>query len=200
MGLHYRFTFTRPFSTTRWGFCGWTWASSTRQSEVVVPGCQFPGGKRDPGRDSGGPVSTGNGDRSQSSIQVSSLSCILQPLLYWFGAQKGLIRETLSGAAPCSSRGAREMATQSSTAWLQSASPMAVSRGGGRGSRTWALTSEAGPAAVTRGGGAARLPGPGGDSFKRRASCAAARALAEPGSGTASAWELGCWSCLGAAR
>lgn len=119
MGLHYRFTFTRPFSTTRWGFWGWTWASSTRQSEVVVPDCQFPGGKRDPGRDSGGPVCTGNGDRSQKSIQVSSLSCILQPLLYWFGAQKRLIREALSGAAPCSSRGAREMATQNSTAGLQ---------------------------------------------------------------------------------
>lgn len=56
-----------------------------------------------------------------------------------------------------------------------------------------ALTSGAGPAAVTRGGGAVRLPGPGGDSFKRRAACAAARALTDTGPGTASTRELGCW-------
>lgn len=36
---------------------------------------------------------------------------------------------------------------------------------------------------MTRGGGAAHFPGPAGDSFKRRAACAVARALAEPGPG-----------------
>lgn len=75
------------------------------------------------------------------------------------------------------------MATQSSAAGRENRRPTAASRGGGPGTRARALTSGAGPAAVTRGGGAAHLPGPAGDSFKRRAACAAARALAEPGPG-----------------
>lgn len=63
----------------------------------------------------------------------------------------------------------------------------------GAGAAGRALTSGAGPAAVTRGGGAVRLPGRGGDSFKRRAAGAAARALTDTGPGTASTQELGCW-------
>lgn len=38
-----------------------------------------------------------------------------------------------------------------------------------------------------------RLPGRGGDSFKRRAACAGARALTDTGPGTASIQELGSW-------
>ena len=53
---------------------------------------------------------------------------------------------------------------------------------------------------MTRGGGAAHLPGPAGDSFKRRAACAAAGALAEPGPACQSSEGLSCWSCCGAVR
>lgn len=149
MGPHHRFTFPRLS-----GFPGASLEFFERQSGVVLPGCQFPGGKRDPGRRIGGPVCTGNGDRSASSIQVSSLFCILQPLLSRFGAwQEAPAPAVLGGrerwrhrAAP---RGGRARARQ-----------RVPGPGGGRRGRARALTSGAGPAAVTRGGGAARLPGP----------------------------------------
>lgn len=75
------------------------------------------------------------------------------------------------------------MAPQSSAAWRETWRPSAAARGGGPGARAGALTSGAGLAAVTREGGTAHFPGPAGDSFKRRAACAVAHALAEPGPG-----------------
>ncbi|XP_064433027.1 tumor necrosis factor receptor superfamily member 19L isoform X2 [Mirounga angustirostris] len=87
------------------------------------------------------------------------------------------------------------MATQSSAARREKRRPSAASRGGSPGAQARALTSGAGPTAVTRGGGAAHLPGQASDSFKRRATCAIARALAEPGPGLR--FYLGlCWELL----
>lgn len=199
VGPHHRFTFPRLS-----GFPGASLEFFERQSGVILPGCQFPGGKRDPGRRIGGPVCTGNGDRSASSIQGSRLFCILQPLLSRFGAWKEASPEAASGAGPCSSRGAREMATQSSAAGRESASPAAGSRARGREAGASPGSDVGGGAGGrdARGRGCApSRPGPGGDSFKRRAAGAAARAFAEPGPGSASTTpELGCWSCRGAAR
>ncbi|XP_074191889.1 tumor necrosis factor receptor superfamily member 19L isoform X2 [Rhinolophus sinicus] len=95
------------------------------------------------------------------------------------------------------------MATQSHAAARETKRPSPAPRVrgpagvGGERARARALTLGAGLAAVTRGGGTVHRSGPAGDSFKRRAACAATRALAEPGPGAARSREPGCWSCRG---
>lgn len=199
MGILCRFTSIGPFLTNQVGVSGGRPGPHRRGKVSCFPGCQFPGGKRDPGRGSGGPILTGNGDRTRSGIQVSSLSCIAQPLLSWFGARKGLIQEEASQARPrCPAQppavpgGLERWRHRAALPGGRARAPRRP-HGWGRGGRAPTLTLGAGPAAVTRGGGAARLRGPAGDSFKRRAACAAAGPLAGSGSGAASfrSWAAG---------
>lgn len=143
------------------------------------------------------------GPRGVSQSPVS-LSCFAQPLLSWFGALKRRIQEALwvsppsPAQPPAVPRGAREGDVEQRRPAAERPDPprLGVSRAGGAAR---ALTSGAGSAAVTCGGGAAHLPGPAGDSFKRRAGFAASLALAEPGRGAESNGEPS-WSCRGAAR